>query len=102
MIGSSHGPARQAARESTQQKGPRKGYSQREERTVATRAALGSGPIGFTDPTTGTQVLIPLSALSFDAGGNLKPAQSYSQAAQDWLQYLADQGEITPAPSAPP
>jgi hypothetical protein len=72
------------------------------ERSVATRAALGSGPIGFTDPANGNQVLIPLSALAFDAGGNLLPATSYSQAIQSWLQYLAARGEITPAPAAPP
>jgi hypothetical protein len=51
----------------------------------------------------GTQVLIPLSALSFDGNGNLQVASSYNQAAKvSWLQYLVGQGEITPAPASPP
>jgi hypothetical protein len=71
---------------------------------MATRTALGSAPIGFIDPSNGTQVLIPLSALSFDASGNLQVNSKYSQAAQlkKWLQYLVAQGEITPAPAPPP
>jgi hypothetical protein len=58
--------------------------------------AVADGPIAFlTDD--GQQVLIPLSAISFDANG-VKSTFNYD-GLQAWLNYLVTQGRITPGPA---
>jgi hypothetical protein len=52
-----------------------------------TAPAIGEGPIGFTD-TNGSYFLIPLTALSFDASGALKP--------DNWPGYAAHKTQIDP------
>lgn len=65
-------------------------------------AAVSDGPIPFYTSAS-QQVIIPLSALSFDASGNLVVDAAFSEATT-WLQYLAAIGVITKgtAPAAAP
>lgn len=76
---------------------------------MATTGALGKGPISFFVSGTGNQVSIPLSALIFNGGQlQLSPAASSLATGLDptklssWLNYVAAQGLIVPAPTAPP
>lgn len=69
-------------------------------------AVLGNGPITLT-AQDGKLLLIPLSALIFDATGSIKatkwPLYSKYQAIVDpWLQYLVSIGALTPGTTAPP
>jgi hypothetical protein len=71
---------------------------------------LANGPVAYTD-STGEQVLISLSALSFDASGSLvltgwPPYSNYTAGEQKvisaWLNSLIASGDLRPAPDAPP
>ena len=68
--------------------------------------ALGNGPVAFTTQD-GHQLLIPLSALSFDASGTLTvsnwpPYTTYKSQVDAWLNYLVASGELTPGAAPPP
>jgi hypothetical protein len=69
-----------------------------------TPVVASTGPIDFVG-SSGQQVSLPLSALYFE-DGTLKaagPLYTANKAAADpWLQYLADEGLIMPAPALPP
>jgi large repetitive protein len=70
---------------------------------VTTTYAIGSGPIPFYDSTTGQQIVVPLSAITF-SGSAAKLAPSFSpqpQALTDWIAYLASVGAISPGPQNP-
>jgi hypothetical protein len=69
-------------------------------------AALANGPVTFTD-NAGRQVLVPNSAIYFDAGGKIQadkwPLYAANKALLDpWLNYLARSGAIVPDTTAPP
>jgi hypothetical protein len=63
-------------------------------------AAVGDGPIVYFSDT-GTQVLLPLSAISFD-GNAVKSKPAATPSLQIWLDYLVRRGRISPgtAPAA--
>ena len=74
---------------------------------MATTPAVGSGPVEFMDESTGQQLSIPLSDLSFDANGNIVPDgwplyQQHKATVDSLLAYLKISGAIYPAPQPPP
>lgn len=70
-----------------------------------------SGPIAFTDRTTGRQYSIPLSALEIDDSGVVQPKVDWPPTAADgalkanintWLAYLTKAGAISRRATPPP
>lgn len=69
-------------------------------------AALGNGPVVLT-AQDGKLLLIPLSALTFDATGNIQATKwplysTYKTDIDPWLQYLVSIGSLIPAATPPP
>lgn len=65
--------------------------------------ALGNGPVVFTGKD-GNQLLIPLSALSFDSSGKLNVSNwpTLTSDGASWLTYLVSRGGLTPGAAPPP
>src|SRR4051812_10667616 len=76
---------------------------------MAKTGVLGNGPISFFNRATRSQISIPLSALIFDDGklGISASANRPDLAAllgsglSNWLGYIASQGFVVAAPTAP-
>lgn len=69
--------------------------------------ALGSGPITLTAQQDGRLLLIPLSALTFDANGIIQVTNwplynAYKADVDHWLGYLVSIGALTPGATPPP
>jgi hypothetical protein len=75
---------------------------------MAKTGVLGNGPISFFNKATHGQVSIPLSALIFDngklvisQGANRPDLLALDPGLTTWLNYIAGQGFVVPAPTPP-
>jgi hypothetical protein len=71
---------------------------------VTTTYAIASGPIAFYDSTSGKQIVVPLSAITFSGGTPILSSATFPQqpaALTDWIAYLASVGVIAPGAQDP-